>query len=176
MQSTFHPSDNAQQMHWTSVPGNSAPPKTNIFWKGLKITWNFFIDTQATVAVLTITGIALRIFSFTSFSVPFFAMSGAILATRLVVKLINHYNVSALRRIKIQASNIIEKYPNLQIITFLFAIALSLISIYAAIVVAITVGILSGILIEVNIANRKQSREAQADTEYSSTISQLLSE
>ncbi len=123
-------------------------------WKGCYDTANFFYETPTTVAWFIISGIALRTL-FPFMGPPFFGISLAILATRLVLKGVKAYNLDLLLYVKDKAE-IFEKFPILQIIGFIFSLAISgLISYWLGFIVAGAVGVISGIFIQTHIVEQQ---------------------
>lgn len=115
----------------------------------------FTYEMTASVGTFLIAGIGIRIF-FPFLSAPFFGISATLITTRVVVKLLNVYNVDLLKNIKHKASNISHKYPNLQVITLVFAIVISFISPVLGFALAGAVGVYGGVVVEINLAEKKQ--------------------
>ena len=60
-----------------------------------------------------------------------------------------------------------EKWPYLQVITFVFAVVISAISPALGFLLAGIVGVYGGVLIEVNLAEKKQQLKPQVDSMFS---------
>lgn len=104
----------------------------------------------AEVAGYVLLGVMAGAFS-PSLSLPFYALAATTLATKLVLlaaKAIDPYHVRRLSWLKQSANDLIQSYPKLQLISFLFSLAISFISQNAAAAVAGILGILNGIILE----------------------------
>lgn len=154
-------STDSSSTSYVSNESTPDPKSKSICWRGIKFTMFFAYDTPSSIAILVITGIALR--NFIPFlSVPCFGISISILATRVVLKVLSRYNITALQKIKSQASEFTNKYPNIELITFLFSAAISSISFIAGYITAGAAGVLSGILLDVRIAEKRQQMTASS--------------
>lgn len=116
----------------------------------------FVADTPAVAAACLVIGVVLSIFA-SPLAVPFFCLAGGTTVSRLVVKVVDHYNITALRGIKRYACQVQKKYPYLQAVTFLFAVFVSGIpGIAGGIIggiIGCKVGLFNGLLVEVELGD-----------------------
>ena len=112
----------------------------------------------AEVASFVFIGLAAMAF-FPLLAPPFFAFSVMTICSRLVLlaaKSLDRYHVKWLSKLNKAASSLIERYPNLQLILFIFILAMGCLSQDVGIVAAGLLGILNGVLIEVNRCQQTQ--------------------
>lgn len=132
-------------------------------WTKLDTVGTFLYETPANVIIFAVTGITLRLFA-SKFSAPFLAISASMMLTRLAVKIADRYHFQYLEPIQKAACQLCSKYPKVQLITFLFSIAVTAIAPPVGVACAIALGILGGIMIEIeNCKKQQQINQAKQD-------------
>ncbi len=124
-------------------------------WNGFKVAMTFVYETPLNVVVFAIIGIALHFF-LPKLALPFFAISASMMLTRLAVKIADRYHFHYLKSIQTAACQLCSKYPKLQLIGFIFAVAISPIAPPVGIVCGVAFGILGGIMIEIENYKKQQ--------------------
>jgi hypothetical protein len=97
---------------------------------------------------------------------PFFTIAGAMATATLALNIYSKYDYQAVRLFKEKALDFQQQYPRLQIITFLFILAVSLVSLTLSCILALLFGAYAGVLIDADQCKRNQmarEREQQHD-------------
>ena len=86
---------------------------------------------------------------FHSLDPAFYGAFGAIMVTRLAVKLLNHWKWEPLRDFQRQLLRFHEKYPQVKIIAFIFSVAICVVSAVAGLITSLAFGIFYGITVDI---------------------------
>jgi len=103
-----------------------------------------------------IASLSIRVFSESLFS-PLFGLGISIIATRLVLKTLACYDDVFLNSLIKEACKFNKQYPNLQLITFISALALGFLSSSLSLFVGIGLGVFSAIMLDVEKYKQMQA-------------------
>lgn len=153
------PGARSQFMPDAPVPKPPAPPSA--FWNGFMVVVNYLFEIVAKVAIPIILGVVAH-FLLPAIAPACFAAAIAIAATRLVVKILDQYDIECLDKLKLTVSTFMNKLYWLQLVAFVSSLALSLLSQIAGCIFASAVGIVAGFLIGVEKTKHEQTRSREA--------------
>src|SRR5690242_19195725 len=101
--------------------------QTSAIWNGIRFTLRTLYETPAEAAAFAVAAIVMKIFVY-SLVAPFVGICTSLIFSRLAVKLLGQYHSVSLIRIKKQVCKLNKNYPKLQLIAFISALAISLLS------------------------------------------------
>lgn len=138
------------------------PPKDNILWRGIKVTFNFFYETPAVVIGVTIAAIASHFF-IPVLAPTLYTLAVTSMISKLVVKLCGRLNYKFLAKVESSAWNFKVKYPRIQTIAIIITIAAGYILPWCGVILALALGVYSGIINEIEYYKKMQkvTKEAQ---------------
>lgn len=142
------------------APVNEKPKPPSALWKGFVVIVKFIYEIAAKVGLLIIFGVIAH-FLLPCIAPAFFAASIAIVATRLVTKILDLYDLEGLDKAKKNIFNVVDRYK-LDLITFVFSAAIGPVSLIASCIIASAAGIACGFLLGVKISERGQEQEREA--------------
>lgn len=143
------------------APIGNAKPQTSAIWNGFMVVVNYLFEVVAKVAIPIIVGIA-ALFLFPPLAPACFVTAIAVASTRLVVKILDRYDIECLDNLKHTVSTFMERFYWLQLAAFVCALALSLLSPIVGCIVGGAVGIVAGFLIGVEKTKHDQQRSREA--------------
>lgn len=113
--------------------------------------WTFALqEASRRASGLLVAGVVLRMIQF-QIAGPIFALGIGVLTTRLAVNLNSRYTVVPLHEaesMQLAAEDVVRTYPSLQLVTFLFALALSWLWAAGSLSVGFALGALGALAIE----------------------------
>jgi hypothetical protein len=115
-------------------------------WRGLVVVGNFLYEIAAKVALFVLLGVAAQLI-FPVIAPPFFAIAASLTLSRLVIKILDRYDLAAINTFKEKTRNFVQRFWYLQIIVFIFAVAISLLHPIPGIIVGSLLGGLNGVII-----------------------------
>lgn len=134
--------------------------QTTAVWNGIKFTLRTLYETPAEAAAFAIAAIVMRIFV-SSLVAPLAGICTSLIFSRLAVKILDQYYNVPLVQIKKQVCILYKKYPKLQLVAFISALAISLLSPTAGFVIGLTLGAFGAIILDVE--NYKLIQKAKRD-------------
>lgn len=117
-------------------------------WKGFSITVRILYETPAEAAGFAIMGLVMQALK-PSLVAPFIGICSSLVLSRLVVKVLDQYNIQSLVKIKKEICKLNNNYPKLQMIAFIFALAISLLTPVLGFLVGSAVGTVGAIVLDV---------------------------
>ena len=121
---------------------------TNAIWRGFKFTLRTLYETPAEAAMFALAAVVMRIF-ISSLVAPFVGICVSLVLTRLAIKTLDQNYNSPLVHIKKQVYLINKKYPNIQFLTFISSLVISLLSPTAGFLMGLSVGAFGSIVLDV---------------------------
>jgi hypothetical protein len=115
-------------------------------WNGLVAVGNFLWEIAAKVALFVLLGVAAQLL-FPVIAPPFFAVAASLTLSRLVVKILDLYDLPAVNTMKEKTREFAHTLGKWQIIIFLFAVAICFLHPIPGIIVGAFLGGLNGIII-----------------------------
>ncbi len=142
------------------APNQAMPQNGSACWRGVVVAMRVACEIIIKVALFVILGSA-ALFLYPPIAPPFFAIAISFAAVRLVVKGIDCYNASLLDNAKKKVWGFISKHPKLQIIIFLFAVAISPLVGFLGIGIAASLGILNAFVTDAQNSRHAQQLQAR---------------
>lgn len=135
-----------------AITGNSR------LWRGFKVAILFIGDTTLRVAIFVAVGVAAHFF-YPLLAPPFFAIAMTTFASRTVVRIIDACNFKILLKFKETVSNFAQRFAKLQLISFIFSVAICFLLQIAGIVIAGALGIVNGFIMGSDTSKQTQQRQ-----------------
>jgi hypothetical protein len=129
-------------------------------WQGFKFTVYTLYETPAEAAAFAVAAIVMRIF-FSSLAPPFMGICVSLIGTRLIVKALDHYCQAPLIEIKRQVCLLNKNFPRLQLVGFISALVISLLSQTLGFAMGLVVGAFGSVILDVE--NYKLMQQAKRD-------------
>ncbi len=127
-------------------------------WDGFIVTTKSFGETSLDVLGYVILGVAMKIL-FPPFAIPLFVLAGSILATRLVIKLSNLYNLEFVQSVRMKARLLEAKFPYIHVAFFAGALAVSVFSGFVSAIIAAPTGVYTGVIVDMNFSDDRKRRK-----------------
>lgn len=166
------PQQNPQHLGQIAVELDAPDPdlehaEPSVAWQRFQAVTGFLYEVVAKIAIFVLLGCA-ALFIYPSIAASFFAFSGAVILARLVVKILNEYDNPRFNQMKDGILDFNANYPYLQVIVFLFAVLVSLLSPIAGAIIAGIDGVFGGVVMDYHVNRRNQDldrekREVEAD-------------
>ena len=129
--------------------------------EGLKKAATFIYDMPLVVPAALASGVALR-FLYPGLAPPALGFGGAIVLTRLVVKVIEIYNDASIKEMKDLIYRIHRKIPKIEYVAFAVSLLVALLAPLAGFLLATGIGIYKALLIEIEIYQLKQQLDRES--------------
>jgi hypothetical protein len=139
----------------SKTPVRSSTGASSAIRRCLGFTASLLYETPAETAAFITAGLFMRLLS-PSFLSPFAGIGCSFLCTRLVVKVLDTYYYNPLVKIKKEACNFNKTYPKLQVITFIAALAISLLSQTLGFLLGVALGSFGAIVLDVETYKLRQ--------------------
>lgn len=143
------------------APVGRLPKPPSALWNGFMVVVNYLYEVIAKVAIPVILGVLAHFF-LPAAAPACFAAAIAVATTRLVVKILDRYDLECLDNLKHNVSTFMNRFYWLQLVAFISSIALSLLHPIVGCVVSSAVGIVAGFLIGVEKTKHEQIRSREA--------------
>jgi hypothetical protein len=134
--------------------------KKSAIGRYFRVVGNFLYQIPFYFTALAIAGVAL-LFLFPPLAPAVLGLTASLLATRLVVKLVDLYNSTALEKIKKGICRFNRPFSKIRIIAFVFSLAISALTPIAGCIVGCALGVYSGLLLEIEIYKKAQDVKSQ---------------
>lgn len=141
----------------------------SVCWRGLRVIVSFTYEVVAKVALFILLGFAAMLI-IPPAAGPLFTYVTATVLTRLVVKILDHFEISCLDNLKDTLFDFTNRYP-VQIISLVSSVALSLLWPLGGCIIAAGGGCVNGVKIGAEAAlatqeiNRRENNDAQTALE-----------
>lgn len=139
------------------APVGKLPPPPSAFWNGFMVVVNYLFEVVTKVAIPIILGVLAHFF-LPALAPACFVAAIAVAVTRLVVKILDQYDIECLDKLKHKVSTFMTTYWWLQIVAFICALAISLLSPIAGSILAGATGVVAGFLIGIEKTKHDQQR------------------
>lgn len=138
---------------------DSEEPAPSGFWNGMRVIGGFLYESVTKVGLFVLIGIA-ALFVIPSAAYPLFMYSGVTVLTKLVVKVLDRYDLRCINKLKEKVFDFSERFP-VQIISLIASVALSLIFQIGGCIIAGAGGIINGIRVgtDTNLQTQDFNRE-----------------
>lgn len=132
----------------------------NKIWKGMKVSLRILYQTPAEAAAIAVGAIVMRVL-FPAMATPFIGICASLVITRFAIKIIDLCAIKSVSKLKKEACKLNKRYPKLHLISFLFALAISVISPFVGLIFGTAIGSYSAIILDVE--NNKFARQNRKD-------------
>lgn len=151
----------------TEFPCSSFYPTIkNKLVRGFQFTANIVRIVGLETLAAIVTAVVLHLI-FPPLAPCFYGLAAATLLTRLVVKVIDYYNVSLLRAIKIKAMQLVEKFTYLQIVVLAVAMVAGCFLPVLGCIIASILGIYNGLITDMLYYKKIQNINENKNLGYS---------
>lgn len=128
------------------------------FWRGFKVVLIFMWETTLRVSLFVILGIAAHFFC-PALTPPLLAMAIAAFTTRTIVKILDAYNFNLLINLQENVANFFKRYSKLQLIAFIFSLAISFLIPLVGVISGSALGVANGIIMGIELSKQAQKRQ-----------------
>jgi hypothetical protein len=147
-----YPIENAE--HTLSL-NNTVKKKESVFWRGFKVTCNFFYETPAMVFGIVIAGVIAH-FVIPQLAMTCYALAIASLLSKLFVKISSSVDLKFFDRVEEWAWGIKKKIPYIQTVLIIISLVVSYFIPVVGVCIAVVIGGYNGIIFEIEFCKKLQ--------------------
>lgn len=157
-------------------PHSTESTSTNLFHSIKRVTYaigRFVYETPFPLIIVAVSAVASALFP-AMLTLPFLISGGALLAGRLVIKLLNHYNPTGNKQFKQKIYRFFESHPYLLTALFFASLGLSVIYLPVGLTLGGCVGVAKGFIVELDLIKSKQDTFDESENTVSLNLINIV--